>query len=83
MTRVSLSWPSSRVASASSDETVRLWFVQDDGQRVLRGHRADVEELAWASSGDFLVSGAEDDTARIWFMDGRPSRAMTNWNEPP
>jgi dipeptidyl aminopeptidase/acylaminoacyl peptidase len=55
------------VASASSDNDVRLWRVRDGAPAgVLTGHSDGVNSVAFSPRGDFLASGSADGTARIW-----------------
>ena len=55
-----------RVASGSSDETVRVWNCATGRcLRILRGHRAPVTCLGWPTSGR-LVSGAADGRIKLW-----------------
>ncbi len=75
------------IASSSDDKTVRLWRVPDlrtssaesqpeTALRVLTGHEADVEELAFSPDGKLLVSAAEDTTARLWNVTDGSSRVL-------
>lgn len=55
------------LASASQDQTVKLWQL-DTGQclQTLRGHRAWVWSVAWNPDGNVLASGSCDDTIKLW-----------------
>ena len=55
------------LASASHDNTVRLWDPSDGNEvRVLRGHIDKVATVAFSPDGARLVSAAQDQTARVW-----------------
>ena len=56
-----------RVASASSDKTVRLWNAQTAAPlRVFTGHTDTVRPLAYHPSGTLIVSASDDRTIRGW-----------------
>ncbi|KAJ5593561.1 hypothetical protein N7537_010465 [Penicillium hordei] len=65
----SIAWSQdgSRLASASSDITVRIWDPAT-GQCVstLEGHRYSVNSIAWSQDGSRLASASDDNTVRIW-----------------
>ncbi|KAJ5776870.1 NACHT nucleoside triphosphatase [Penicillium odoratum] len=57
----------SRLASGSSDKTVRIWDLAT-GQTVftIEGHTDDVCSVAWSADGSRLASGSYDHTVKIW-----------------
>jgi serine/threonine protein kinase len=58
---------SSRIASASWDNTVQVWNAAD-GSNVFtyRGHTGSVSAVAWSSHGSRIASASWDKTVRVW-----------------
>ena len=56
-----------RIASASTDKTIRIWNAQT-GEEVatLTGHTAAVVTVAYSPDGSKLASGSDDSTIRLW-----------------
>lgn len=64
---VALSPDGRRLASGSSDETLRLWDVET-GQEVfcLRGHTGSLSAIMFSPDGQLIASGSFDETILLW-----------------
>ncbi|MEZ4735683.1 MAG: BTAD domain-containing putative transcriptional regulator [Caldilineaceae bacterium] len=57
------------VASASADQTIRLWdLTRKEVRRTLLGHTASVYAVAYHPTGAFLASAGRDQTIRLWTL---------------
>ncbi|KAL5739201.1 hypothetical protein ACOSP7_028122 [Xanthoceras sorbifolium] len=64
------------VATASKDQTLRLWKLDVEelisnpkkirAYKILRGHKASVQSIAAHASGDMICSGSWDCTLNLW-----------------
>ncbi|KAF7508093.1 hypothetical protein GJ744_009675 [Endocarpon pusillum] len=64
---VTFSADSRRLASASSDRTVRLWDSETGAlQQTLEGHSKSVNSVAFSADGRRLASASYDSTVRLW-----------------
>lgn len=58
------------LASASADQTIRLWDVASWNElAVLRGHQDEVHSLALPQNGRSLASGGKDGAVMLWQAD--------------
>jgi WD40 repeat protein len=56
-----------RLASASYDETLRIWDAETGVlQQTLKGHTDSVRSVTFSPDGRRLASGSDDETLRIW-----------------
>jgi eukaryotic-like serine/threonine-protein kinase len=63
---VTFSLDSRRVASCSSDHTVRVWQIDGGACQVLRGHTDDVFAVAFHPDGTRLASAGRDRAVWLW-----------------
>jgi WD40 repeat protein len=67
LNRVSFSMDSSRIVTASNDQTARLWDGSTGELLVtLTGHSAPVKGAAFDSKATLVVTTSNDGTARLW-----------------
>lgn len=65
------------LASASWDGTIGLWPLQGDGGRLLQGHGAGVNAVAFSGDGTRLYSASTDGTLRLWDVEsGQETRQI-------
>ncbi|MFN6571647.1 AAA-like domain-containing protein [Dendronalium sp. ChiSLP03b] len=67
---VDVSPDSSVIASASTDQTIKLWRRDGTELATLKGHQATVRAVNFSSDGQILASASEDGTIKLWKRDG-------------
>jgi WD40 repeat protein len=55
----------SMLATASSDDTIKLWESEGELLHTLHWNSGDVRSVAWRHDGGALASGSEDGTIRL------------------
>lgn len=62
--------PHGRIISGSTDGTLILWdMITGERLRTFKGHRGDVETVAFSPDGQTVVSGAIDQSVFLWDVD--------------
>ena len=58
------------IASASDDDTIKLWSTQGDLLRTLTGHTAGILDLKFSPDGTQIATASLDHTTRLWSAQG-------------
>ncbi|WP_226583785.1 nSTAND1 domain-containing NTPase [Microseira wollei] len=74
----SVTWsPNGKIlASASDDNTIKLWNLEGKEIRTLEGHTAAVNSISISPNGKILVSGSNDGTIKLWNLNGKQIRTL-------
>ncbi len=70
------------IASASTDNTVKLWHSSGRLVTTLLGHEAEVRDVRFSPDGQFLASASTDNTVKIWRKDGTLFKTLRGNNAP-
>ncbi len=57
---------SSKVVSASDDNTIKLWDLDTNTATTFSGHTDKVNTVAFSPNGNTLASGSDDKTCKLW-----------------
>ena len=77
--RIAVSPDGTRIATASADQTVRVWDSFGKPLRTLTGHRGAVTDVAFNGDGTTIASASEDGFIGIWEAEsGRNLRMLQN-----
>jgi WD40 repeat protein len=58
-------------ATASEDDTVKLWNLQGKKLATLTGHDEKVTSVSWSPDGQIIAAGSENKTIKLWDMKGK------------
>ena len=59
------------LASASEDDTVKLWTAQGDLVTTMSDHEKNVIDVVFSPDGQFLASASWDKTVKLWTAQGK------------
>ncbi|WP_263420027.1 MULTISPECIES: hypothetical protein [unclassified Tolypothrix] len=68
---VSFSPDGKTIATASSDNTARLWNLQGQLLQEFKGHQYWVRSVSFSPDGKTIASASSDNTARLWNLQGQ------------
>lgn len=84
VTAVTLDAADTRIASASRDETVRLWDLETgESLHELRGHEGDVMCVSFSHDGQRLLTGSNDRSCRVWNVETGELEQTIEGHEKP
>ena len=66
------------LASASTDNTIKLWHPDGSLWKDLKGHQGTVWSVQFSPDSSMLVSGSEDSTIKLWNRDGVLLKTFNN-----
>jgi len=69
------------IATASYDNTVKLWKPDGTLIETLKGHAKKVNSLAFSPDGDIIATVSDDKTVKLWNRDGNLIRTISNFND--
>jgi WD40 repeat protein len=68
---VVFSFDNKTIATASLDNTVRLWSFAPEPRKILKSHNSYVSSVAFSSDGKYIATGSWDNTVKLWNKDGQ------------
>lgn len=69
--------PDGTIASASKDNSVKLWNPDGSYRKNLRGHTSGIYSISWSPDGQMLASASEDRTVKLWSKEGILRNSLT------
>lgn len=61
----------SLIASASADNTIKLWHPDGSLVKTLSGHEDVVNSVSFSPDGQMIASASQDKTVKLWSRDGQ------------
>ncbi|MDX2217137.1 MAG: hypothetical protein SFY66_27970 [Oculatellaceae cyanobacterium bins.114] len=70
------------IASASADNTVRLWSIDGKLLHILRGHTNRVNSISFSPDGRTIASASDDGTVKLWNLEGDELQSLRGHTGP-
>jgi len=64
------------IATASEDNTAKLWTIAGEHITTLAGHRDQVRSVAFSPDGETIATASDDKTVKLWKRDGSLRRTL-------
>ncbi|BAY87949.1 WD-40 repeat protein (plasmid) [Calothrix parasitica NIES-267] len=65
------------IATASDDNTVKLWNLQGEEIKTLTGHNSAVNSVAFSPDGNTIATASDDNTVKLWNFQGEEIKTLT------
>jgi WD40 repeat protein len=73
---VSFSPDGQMIASASDDQTIKLWSRDGTELKTLTGHTSAITSVSFSPDGQTIASASEDETIKLWSRDGTELKTL-------
>ena len=65
------------IATASADNTVKLWNRKGEELQTLTGHEDGVTDVRFSADGQLIASASDDKTVKLWNRNGEELQTLT------
>jgi WD40 repeat protein len=74
--------PDGKDASASYDNTIKLWSLDGKELKTFKGHSAGVSSVSFSPDGKTIASASGDKTIKLWSLDGKELKTFKGHSAP-
>ncbi|MEC4849400.1 MAG: TIR domain-containing protein, partial [Jaaginema sp. PMC 1079.18] len=74
--RIAFSPDGQTLASASDDNTIKLWNLRGEELHSLTGHQDEVNRIVFSPDGQVLASASKDGTIKLWNLQGQELHSL-------
>lgn len=67
---------SKMIATASFDNTAKLWNADGKELKTLTGHKKAVVDISFSPDGKTIATASKDKTVKLWNQEGKPLRTL-------